>query len=215
MNGPRVKRFHNVISQLALKGGAGTWVRVIPLEYLRDAPPRSPPGADPNPLWAGGTHLTEARYIPLGLCDAYHISDGASTGMAEFEPLGVPVPDPVFGAPRTDVAVLRVAWHLEGILDLCDQSVRDALTVSSEDLVSLSALLDAIQATGDPHAETVTQEIGRAAYRDPRVSAIRYPSARRVGGTNIVVLTERLTIASGQFLEVPDPIHRRTWRIPP
>jgi hypothetical protein len=72
-------------------------------------------------------------------------------------------------------------------LDLGDEAVRDQLGVDEAALVSHSALLDAIDATGDPHAESLPQVIGRAAYGRPDVAAIRYPSARRKGGENLVV----------------------------
>jgi hypothetical protein len=203
------------VARLPLIAGEGTWVRTVPADYLSKAPPGSAPGSPPNPLWPGGTYLTEARYIPQGMCNAYHISDGVSTAFAEFEQRKVRESHPVFGVPDTDAVTLRVEWKLDGILDLCDDGVREKLGVDEKALVSLSALLDAIEQTGNPNAETITQAIGRAAFARRDVVAIRYPSARRAGGMNLVVFTDRLVAGGDQFLETRDPARDRWFRIPP
>jgi hypothetical protein len=78
-----------------------------------------------------------------------------STAFAEFEQRKVRESHPVFGVPDTDAVTLRVEWKLDGILDLCDDGVREKLGVDEEALVSLSALLDAIEQTGNPNAETI------------------------------------------------------------
>jgi RES domain len=210
----RVDAFATAIAALSLKQESGTWVRAIPAAYLSVPPPGAPAGAFPNPLWSGGTHLSESRYIPKGMCDAYHIAEGSSTGIAELEQTREVVADPVFGVPRTDTLILRVEWSLTGILDVCDEAVRRALDVELAALVSLPGLFDALEASDDVTVETVPQQIGRAAYGDSRVSAICYPSARRSGGRNIVVFTERLTSSSGQYLQTRDPVHQRVFRVP-
>lgn len=210
-----VVAFRAIISSLELKDDNGTWTRAIPLAYLGSPPPGFGRDAFPNPLWPGGTHLVASRYIPKGMCDAYHISDDASTAMAEAEALPEAVTDPVFGVPRKSMALLRVEWRLTGILDLCDVAVRGALSVPEAELVSGTAVLDAVEkAAATPPSETVTHSLGRAAFLDERVSAIRYPSARRKGGRNIVVFTDRVTPQSGQFLQTRDDTRDRTWRLP-
>ena len=203
------------VARLPLIAGEGTWVRTVPADYLSKAPPGSASGTPPNPLWPGGTYLTEARYIPQGMCNAYHIADGVSTAFAEFEQRAERESHPVFGVPHTDVVTLLVGWKLNGILDLCDDDVRVQLGVDEAALVSLSALLDAIEQTGDPDAETITQAIGRAAFARADVVAIRYPSARRAGGMNLVVFTDRLVAGGDQFLETRDPARGQRFRIPP
>lgn len=215
MTSSRVAEFQAIITSLALEESGGTWVRAIPLQYLSAPPPGSPEDALPNPLWPGGTHLTEARFIPKAMCDAYHISESISTALAEAERLPESIVDPVFGVPRADLALLRVDWRLTAVLNLCDAAVQDALAVTEEDLVSLTSLLDVLDQTHNPAAETLTQQIGRAAYRDPRIAAILYPSARRRTGRNIVVFTDRLTPESGQFLQTQDATRNRIWRLPP
>jgi len=60
-----------------------------------------------------------------------------------------------------------------------------------------------------------TQILGQLAYESGRIVAIRYMSTKNPnGGQNIVVLTDRLSINTGNFVEVFDPTGVLAERLP-
>ncbi len=59
-----------------------------------------------------------------------------------------------------------------------------------------------------------TQLLAQLAYDSGRIAGIKYASAKNKHGVNLVVFPDRLSLASGNFLEVFDPYGHLNQRIP-
>ena len=107
---------------------------------------------------------------------------------------------PLRTAPWTLVTVDGI---VSNVLDLTAASVVDALGTNGEEM------------TGPwvTRADAPTQELGRVAYGSEGIAAIKYGSAKKSGGMNLVVFPERLAPQSTDFLEVFDPHGNLSQRI--
>lgn len=96
--------------------------------------------------------------------------------------------------PRLTVGM---RWELQAVVDLTAAPVLAALGVSTDDLIHCD--WEAEQAAG---REALTQAVGRAAF-ERMAEGLIVPSARRVGGVNLVFFPGHRR--DGTVLEVLDP----------
>jgi len=97
-------------------------------------------------------------------------------------------PVPVRTAPWVVVSVDGI---LNNLLDLTDAATLAALGTTAQEMTGTWA------ATPLPP----TQLLGQLAYDSGRIAGIRYASAKRPGGLNLVVFSDRIPIAAANFLE--------------
>jgi hypothetical protein len=94
---------------------------------------------------------------------------------------------------------------LNNLLDLTDAATLSALGTTAQEMTGTWA------ATAQPP----TQLLGQLASDCGRITGIKYASAKRPGGLNLVVFPERIPTAAGNFLEVYDPHGHLVQRIGP
>jgi RES domain-containing protein len=158
----------------------------------------------PQPLWGGAAKLAGARFTPQGRFDSIYLAHDPVTAFIEVSTLvllaGGPVP-----ARTAPWVVVSVDGILNNLLDLTDAATLTALGASAQEMTGAWA--------ATPHPPT--QLLGRLAYESERIAGIKYASAKRPGGLNLVVFPDRIPVAAGSFLEVYDPHGRLAQRIGP
>jgi len=197
------------LSRVQLCTIRGPWVRRVSLAAILTGPPGAPQGTNPRPLWPGGPRRDGARFVPRDRFDALHLASDAITAVAEGEGLfrgrdgRLVVP---LHSPEVD---FRIEGVLIGVLDLADRTVQTELGTTVYELTGDWRLMQII-------GEAIpTQILGQLAYESGRIVAIRYMSTKNPnGGQNIVVLTDRLSINTGNFVEVFDPTGVLAERLP-
>jgi RES domain-containing protein len=188
------------LANATLASAHGPWSRAIGYRYLL------PPGmtGPPQPLWGGAAKLAGARFTPQGGFDSIYLAHDPITAFIEVSTLvllaGGPVP-----ARTAPWVVVSVDGILNNLLDLTDAATLTALGASAQETTGAWA--------ATPHPPT--QLLGRLAYESERIAGIKYASAKRPGGLNLVVFPDRIPAAASSFLEVHDPHGRLAQRIGP
>jgi hypothetical protein len=90
------------------------------------------------------------------------------------------------------------------VLDLTDAATQAALGTTDQEMTG-----SWVSTTHPP-----TQLLARLAYDSGRIVGIKYRSAKRPGGLNLVVFPDRIA-SSGSFLETYDPHGNLAQRIGP
>ena len=175
-----------------LASAHGPWSRAVGYRYLTGPPPGL--SGPPQPLWGGAAKLAGARFTPKGGFESLYLADDPITAFIEVSALVVLPggPTPVRTAPWV---IVSVDGTLHNLLDLTDISTLAELGATEEEMTGAWVALES----------PPTQALGRAAYDSGRISGIKYKSAKRPGGINIVVFPEKLGAAPGNYLEVYDP----------
>ncbi len=195
------------IAPLALSRIEGTFCRVVRSRYLDRVPPQ--------PLYYHGSAAAGGRYTPLGGPAALYLANHQYTAIAEIRDL-------LFGAsgdllpiePLDPATLVTVDVSVrDGVLDLTEKEVRDALGVARNAiLVEWEPAMEAyLSGAGEM---PLTQQIGQAAHLTGRVRAIHYPSARYAGGLCLAVFPDRLSLADGDRIAVNDSSGRLAQRLP-
>ncbi len=170
----------------------GPWSRAIGYRHLLGPPPGKT--GPPQPLWGGAAKTAGARFTPTGSFDSIYLAHDPITAFIEVSALillpGGPVP--VRSAPWV---VISVDGILNNLLDLTDPTTLAALGATAQEMTATWA--------ATPHPPT--QLLGRLAYNSGRIAGIKYASAKHPGGINVMVFPDRISIATGNFLEVYDP----------
>ena len=170
----------------------GPWSRAIGYRYLLGPPPGQT--GPPQPLWGGAAGFAGARFTPQGGFDSIYLANDPITAFVEVSALvllpGGPVP--VRSAPWVVVSVDGILNHL---LDLTDPATLTALGTTAQEVTGTWAAL--------PHPPT--QLLGQLAYDSGHIAGLKYASAKHPGGMNFVIFPDRISRASGSYLEVYDP----------
>jgi hypothetical protein len=105
--------------------------------------------------------------------------------------------------------VVTVEGVLHGILDLTDLDVQRELGTSVQELTGEWSYAQSTIGKAE------TQRLGEAAFASEDILGLKYPSAKNTGkGEAIVIFTARLTAAQHSFVEVYDPHHHLSQRLP-
>jgi RES domain-containing protein len=184
-----------------LVSGHGPWSRVVGHRYLL-APPPGHTGP-PQPLWGGAAKIAGARFTPVGGFDSIYLAEDPITAFIEVSalillPRG---PVPVRSAPWVIVTVDGIVNNL---LDLTDPATLTALATTAQEVTGTWVTLP----------QPPTQLLGKLAYDSGRIAGIRYASAKRAGGINVMVFPDRLPSATGNYLQVYDPHGNLAQRLP-
>jgi RES domain-containing protein len=189
------------LQSVALVSARGPWSRAIGYRHLLGPPPGQT--GPPQPLWGGAAKTVGARFTPAGAFDSIYLAHDPITAFIEVSALillpGGPVP--VRSVPWVVISVDGILNHL---LDLTDPSTLTALSTTAQEVSGTWANLP----------QPPTQLLGQLAYGSGRIAGIKYASAKHPGGINIVAFPDRLTVASGNHLEVYDPHDHLAQRIP-
>ena len=180
------------LQSAVLVSAQGPWSRTIGYRHLLGPPPGKT--GPPQPLWGGAAKTAGARFTPTGSFDSIYLAHDPITAFIEVSALillpGGPVP--VRSAPWV---VISVDGILNNLLDLTDPTTLAALGATAQEMTATWA--------ATPHPPT--QLLGRLAYNSGRIAGIKYASAKHPGGINVMVFPDRISIATGNFLEVYDP----------
>jgi len=150
-----------------------------------------------DPLSGIGSVLKGGRYNSPHTFEALYTSDSRVTALHEVAAL--------FGdvdAPRSPELILTVDVRLTRVLDLTDEIVCKLLGIATDDLAA-PFLEDQLRG-----GEAATQRLERLIFTLRRFSALRVPSAARVGAENLVILPARL--GRGELVRLHD--ERGRWR---
>lgn len=178
----------------------GPWSRAIGYRHLLGPPPGMSGAA--QPLWGGAAKIAGARFTPQGGFDSIYLAGDPITAFIEVSALvllpGGPVP--IRSAPWVIVSVEGV---VSTVLDLTDAATLAALGTNEQEMSGTWALAE----------NPSTQRLARAAYDSGRIAGLRYASAKRPGGINVVVFPDRLALTQTDYLEVHDPHGNLTQRM--
>ena len=147
----------------------GFFFRSISLKYVK------------TPLSAIGSKLRGGRYNPAGVVEAFYLTDRIDATLYETGA----IQKGVLRRRVAPIVTFTVDGALQRVLDLTKQDVLDAIGIAKHDL--LVDWLDEVARGVVPR----THLLGIAAYR-AGFEAIRAPSARLDGATNLVVFIDNL-----------------------
>ncbi|MBX3744926.1 MAG: RES family NAD+ phosphorylase [Verrucomicrobiae bacterium] len=185
----------------ALVSAHGPWSRAIGYRHLLGPPPGQ--SGPPQPLWGGAAKTAGARFTPAGGFDSIYLGHDPITAFIEVSALillpGGPVP--VRSAPWV---VISVDGILNNLLDLTDPATLTTLGTTAQEMTG----------TWTPLPHPPTQRLGQLAYDSGRIVGIKYASAKRPGGINVVVFPDRIHVVASNYLEVYDPHGHLAQRIP-
>ena len=188
------------LANATLVSAHGPWSRAIGYRHLLGPPPGLT--GPSQPLWGGAAKLAGARFTPPGGFDSIYLAHDPITAFIEVSALvllpGGPVP--VRTAPWVVVSVDGI---LNNLLDLTDAATLTALGTTAQEMTGTWA--------ATPHPPT--QLLGRLAFDSGRIAGIKYASAKRPGGLNLVVFPDRISVSAGNVLEVYDPHGNLAQRI--
>lgn len=189
-----------------LPGGPYTRVlyRAIHLEALYGFH-RMPPHPRPQPLYSLGAPIRGARFTPRGGPASLYLAEDTETAISEANQVNLTIRRQNAAlAPQIEPTVMvAVTVHLESVLDLTEAPVQAMLGTDTTELTRPWRI-------PPPGGLPPTQELGAALFASGKFQAARYPSARRPGGSCLVVFTDR--IQDPAFVEVHDPrgnVHQR------
>lgn len=148
------------------------------------------------------------RYTPKGGAPTTYLASDVVTSLAEVEAVVAPKDGPPVTIASNVWAVAAVDVDLRDVLDLTDPATQAALGTTTAELVAPWRL--AAAGRGLPP----TQLLGQAACDSGAVLALKAPSAKRPGGSSLVVFHDRLMARRDCSLEVRDQ-GRLRQRIPP
>jgi RES domain-containing protein len=97
--------------------------------------------------------------------------------------------------PPAPLAAALGAITLTNLLDLTDPAILSALGTTEQEMTGTW-----VEAANPP-----TQVLAQAAFDSGRIAGIKYASAKRPGGLNLVVFTDKILVCAGNYLEVYDP----------
>jgi hypothetical protein len=179
----------------------GPWYRAVNYDLLSGPPPGAPAGSAGQPLWPGGAALRGARFTPYApqarsthsgspAVDSLYLAEDELTPLLEvtsvLRPPGSAIPL-VFG-PQV---MLTVEGVVTDILDLTNTSHQSALGTSHQELTGPWAVQQAMYLTAQG-PEPPTQMLGRAAFADPDILGLRYPSSKNPRGVVLVIFTAKM-----------------------
>lgn len=201
---PDLRRALNEISPVPL---LGPFSRFVPFRFLvQPQMDRVKALFKAWPLWGIGSLQNGGRYNAPGTFEVVYLAEDAITALAEvdlvFRHSGASL-GKIKGPPLVHISV---DGFLEQVLDLTSDKVQKALGTEIQQLTG-SWLV--VQSAG---GEAPTQELGRIAYEDERLCALRYPSSKNPRGVCVAVFPDRLTGSS--YIEIYDPSGNLAQRLP-
>jgi RES domain-containing protein len=158
------------LRQVELVEASGPWVRAIDAHLLVGPPPGSPPGASPDPLWAGGARKHGARFTPKGGFETLYLASDLVTVGRE---IGTIFPSGAVSPTKSPFTVAHVTGHLVGVLDLTNASVLPALRTSVDEMTGPWRL-----ARSPPTHRLAQQRSAAAASRRSAASLLSTARAR-------------------------------------
>jgi RES domain-containing protein len=188
----------------SLASQGGPWARAVALRHIQQAPPGSPTGAKPEPLWPGGSSLAGARFTPKGGTPLLYLASDAVTALAEMQAV-LEIGGKYTYQQHDPYGVFCVDGVLDHLLDLTSQDVRDLLELQESELLGpwKRAMVRAQKGKGPLPA---TQLLGQALAAIPEIAGVRYPSAKlmedHAPGVNVAVFIDRLTGSGGTWLSI-------------
>ena len=195
----RPRALANALSRIKLVSEHGPWSRAISFRHMLGPPPGEK--GPPQPLWGGASKLAGARFTPPASFDSIYLAGDPVTAFVEVSALiTLPTgPHPIRSAPWV---VISVGGIVSQVLDLTKPEILTALGTNEQE----------ISGPWLRSRQPPTQVLAQVAYCGP-VAAIKYPSAKHPGGTNLVVFPDRLVQNPTDYLETYDPYGQLAQRI--
>ena len=194
------KELASIIPGLQRIDVRGAWSRAVRTDLLYT------PTA--QVIYPYGAPRVGQRFTPKGGAPTTYLASDMLMALAEVEAVVVQKD----GAPVTIAAnvwsVAAVDVDVRDVLDLTDPATQAALGTTTAELVAPWRLAAAGRALPP------TQLLGQAACDSGAVLALKAPSAKRPGGSSLVVFHDRLMARRDCCLEVRDQ-GRLRQRIPP
>jgi RES domain-containing protein len=200
---------HTVLSRLPRVTLHGPWSRAVGFHLLTSPPPGAAPGTPPQPLWSGGAKQRGARFTPQHGFDSLYLATDPITALTEVVAVFQPSRGPLVALKTNPWVVVTVEGVLHDIVDLTNPDVQRELGTSVQEL------------TGDwSYAQSTvgiaeTQRLGEAGYASQDILGFKFPSAKNTGkGDAIVIFAGRLVAGQPSFVEIFDPHHNLSQRLP-
>lgn len=161
------------------------------------------------PLFTLGPGRKGQRYTPKGGPSALYAAEDLVTAHAEYHRVEriVLVADPTYNLVANPTVALTINVSLERVLDLADPAIQAALATTVAEL------------TGPWRKQMIkklycpTHVLANTVYANGTIQAMRYPSARGVEQSNLIMWDERIALPS--FIQVRDTSGTLSARIPP
>ncbi len=185
----------------------GTLHRAVHLHWLMNLPPN----VVPQPLYSLAAPTTGARFTPVGGPPMLYFAEDAETAYAEANQVGSLVKSVLEVAAAPPTVLVAASVKLGSVLDLTDSSIQAALSLSLAEIAAPWRLASA-RAAGSRSKRPTTQRLGQAIFDSGRFQALRYESTRLPGHPCLAIFTGR--VAAPNFIEVHDPHHNISQRIP-
>jgi RES domain-containing protein len=163
----------SVLEAVTLEHFHGTAYRFIEHRHIETA------------LSAVGSLRRGGRYNVAGAFEALYLSDNPVTALHEIQAV-VHTDGRLTGVQGSPRLLLSIECKLDHVLDLAVETFYVKLGTTFQEL--MSPWLPFVGLT--PAAPT--QELGLAAYAAGRISALRAPSVRVPGATNLIIFPDRL-----------------------
>jgi RES domain-containing protein len=182
----------------------GPWARCIEYALLQGPPPGRPRRSRPQPLWPGGSVLSGARFTPVGSFSTLYLASDFATAQTETGSVFSHAALANTTIATEPVVTFAVDGVLTDVIDFHDPTAQALAGTTTSELTGSWQL-----ATPAP-----TQELGRAAFDSGVITALKYPSSKRVGGWGLAVFVDRLTLNTVNFIEIVDKTLKLKQRLP-
>lgn len=187
----------------------GPWSRAVGFHLVTSPPPGAPAGSAPQPLWPGGARLRGARFTPRDGVDSLYLATDPVTALAEVVAVFQPRGGPAVTLKSQPWVVVTVDGVLHDVVDLTSPDVQRELGTSIQELTGEWSYAQSTIGKAE------TQRLGDAAFASGDILGLKYPSAKNTGkGEGIVIFTTRLAAAQQSFIEIFDPHHNLSQRLP-
>lgn len=191
----------------------GPWTRVLAHKYTVIAPPGSPLGTLPDPLWSGGASKRGARFTPRGGFKSIYLATDPITALLEVSLVFQNPNAPAFTMATPPWVIFAVDGVVTETLDLCDASIQSALNTNLQELTGDWSYSQSLFLNNQGPIPP-TQVLGQAAYDSGMITGIRYPSAKQPQSSCLLVFPDRLVMNRQNYLRVYDPSGFLRGRLP-
>lgn len=191
-----------IIGGLPLIGYTGMLHRLVDFATLTGYNPMLP-------LFTLGPGKNGQRYTPKTGPSALYAAEDAVTAHAEYHCVDriVLVADPSYKMAANPTVHLTIQVSLERVLDIADAAIQTELGTT------VAELTGPWRKQMIKHQFCPTHVLANAVYANGNIQGMRYPSARGIEYSNLIMWDERITLP--WFIQVRDTSHTLSARIPP
>jgi RES domain-containing protein len=182
-------RLKNILQSIDLWNEKGDCCRLIATAFLKKG------------ISGIGSKIIGGRYNAQNSFEVLYLSDTIITASQEIE-MVVFSGDRCIQIQHDSKILLSVSYELKNILDLTNPKIQKLLGTNEQELTGSWRGLQSAP----------TQKLGRIAYETQRISALKFPSAKRSGAFNFAIFNDR--VASPEKIKIIDSKKKVFGRLP-